>query len=149
VPSPVLALQAQTIRWPENARRFPRRSHGFALPVVAEGLQTEAKLAFLVAGSLQRGPGFLIGRPYPIDSHAELIGRPARVRRGRCSPGRMTASTLGARRPTSLDEFPIFGPGKASRLAAASPLAQGEIPKNAAILVASSANLQLPLLAPT
>jgi diguanylate cyclase (GGDEF)-like protein/PAS domain S-box-containing protein len=49
---------------------------GLALPVVAEGVETEAQLAFLSLEACNEVQGFLIGRPYPIDSYAELIGRP-------------------------------------------------------------------------
>jgi EAL domain-containing protein (putative c-di-GMP-specific phosphodiesterase class I) len=48
---------------------------GLALPVVAEGVETEEQLAFLSREACNEVQGFLIGRPYPIDSYAELTGR--------------------------------------------------------------------------
>ncbi len=66
---------------------------GLDLPVVAEGVETSEQLAFLSAESCTEVQGYLIGRPQPIDSYAEFVGRrpgsgetPARR-----SPGRRKA----------------------------------------------------------
>jgi diguanylate cyclase len=48
---------------------------GLDLPVVAEGVETEAQLAFLVSEACHEVQGYLVGRPYPIESYAELVGR--------------------------------------------------------------------------
>jgi EAL domain-containing protein (putative c-di-GMP-specific phosphodiesterase class I) len=52
---------------------------GLALPVVAEGVETPSQLAFLSQEDCKEVQGFLIGRPGPIDSYAELIGRAAQT----------------------------------------------------------------------
>jgi diguanylate cyclase (GGDEF)-like protein len=49
---------------------------GLDLPVVAEGVETEAQLAFLVSEECSEVQGYLVGRPFPIESYAELVGRP-------------------------------------------------------------------------
>jgi diguanylate cyclase (GGDEF)-like protein len=49
---------------------------GLNLPVVAEGVETKAQLAFLADESCEEVQGFLVGRPHPIDRYAELVGRP-------------------------------------------------------------------------
>lgn len=47
--------------------------------VVAEGIETEAQLAFVKAHGCSRGQGFLLGRPLPIaETEATLFGRPLR-----------------------------------------------------------------------
>ena len=48
---------------------------GLDLPVVAEGVETEAQLAFLSREACSEIQGYLIGRPQPIEMYAELIGR--------------------------------------------------------------------------
>jgi diguanylate cyclase (GGDEF)-like protein/PAS domain S-box-containing protein len=50
-------------------------SRGLGLPTVAEGVETEAQLAFLVAESCDEVQGFLIGRPLPIAAYADIVGR--------------------------------------------------------------------------
>jgi diguanylate cyclase (GGDEF)-like protein/PAS domain S-box-containing protein len=52
---------------------------GLGLPVVAEGVETTSQLAFLSQEDCKEVQGFLIGRPGPIDSYAELIGRAAQT----------------------------------------------------------------------
>ena len=49
--------------------------HGLDLPVVAEGVETEAQLAFLSREACNEVQGFLIGRPAPIENYAEMVGR--------------------------------------------------------------------------
>jgi EAL domain-containing protein (putative c-di-GMP-specific phosphodiesterase class I) len=50
-------------------------SRGLGLPTVAEGVETKAQLAFLVAERCDEVQGFLIGRPLPIEAYAEVVGR--------------------------------------------------------------------------
>ena len=54
-------------------------SRGLGMPVVAEGVETEAQRAFLAAEGCDAIQGFLVGRPMPIEDYARLVGRkPAR-----------------------------------------------------------------------
>jgi diguanylate cyclase (GGDEF)-like protein/PAS domain S-box-containing protein len=50
---------------------------GLALPVVAEGVETQAQLAFLSQEACDEVQGFLVGRPRPIADYAECVGRAA------------------------------------------------------------------------
>jgi diguanylate cyclase (GGDEF)-like protein len=50
------------------------------LSVVAEGVETEAQLAFLRQEGCDEVQGYLIGCPLPIENYAELIGRPLSIR---------------------------------------------------------------------
>jgi EAL domain-containing protein (putative c-di-GMP-specific phosphodiesterase class I) len=50
--------------------------HGLNLPVVAEGVETRDQNAFLARESCDEVQGFLIGRPAPIETYAELVGLP-------------------------------------------------------------------------
>jgi diguanylate cyclase (GGDEF)-like protein/PAS domain S-box-containing protein len=54
---------------------------GLDLPVIAEGVETAAQLAFLVSEACSEVQGYLIGRPRPIEEQAELVGRKARLGR--------------------------------------------------------------------
>jgi EAL domain-containing protein (putative c-di-GMP-specific phosphodiesterase class I) len=49
---------------------------GLALPVVAEGVETESQLAFLSREACNEVQGYLIGRPLAIEDYAGLVGRP-------------------------------------------------------------------------
>jgi EAL domain-containing protein (putative c-di-GMP-specific phosphodiesterase class I) len=51
-------------------------ARGLGLPVLAEGVETEEELAFLVAEGCDQVQGYLIGRPLPIANYAETIGLP-------------------------------------------------------------------------
>ena len=54
---------------------------GLDLPVIAEGVETAAQLAFLTEEACDEVQGYLVGRPGPIENYAELVGRaPAAVR---------------------------------------------------------------------
>ena len=53
---------------------------GLDLPVMAEGVETAEQLAFLARKSCDEVQGYHIGRPAPIESHAELVGRRATPR---------------------------------------------------------------------
>jgi diguanylate cyclase (GGDEF)-like protein/PAS domain S-box-containing protein len=50
-------------------------ARGLALPVVAEGVETQAELAFLSQTTCDQVQGYFVGRPEPIESYAEVIGR--------------------------------------------------------------------------
>jgi diguanylate cyclase (GGDEF)-like protein len=50
---------------------------GLDLPVVAEGVETEAQLAYLAREACTEVQGYLVGRPRPIADYAELVGRSA------------------------------------------------------------------------
>jgi diguanylate cyclase (GGDEF)-like protein/PAS domain S-box-containing protein len=45
------------------------------LPILAEGVETEAEHAFLVQEGCDEVQGYLTGRPLPIADYAELVGR--------------------------------------------------------------------------
>jgi EAL domain-containing protein (putative c-di-GMP-specific phosphodiesterase class I) len=49
-------------------------AHGLDLPVLAEGVETEAQLEFLAAESCNEVQGYLMGRPHPILEYSELVG---------------------------------------------------------------------------
>jgi EAL domain-containing protein (putative c-di-GMP-specific phosphodiesterase class I) len=53
--------------------------HGLNLPVVAEGVETRGQMAFLIGERCDEVQGFLFGRPAPIGTYAEVVGRPASV----------------------------------------------------------------------
>ncbi len=55
--------------------------HGLALPIVAEGVETQAQLDFLARESCDEVQGFLFGRPGPIADFAEQVGRPLAAER--------------------------------------------------------------------
>ena len=48
---------------------------GLALPVVAEGVETEEQLKFLASESCNEIQGYFVGRPKPIADYAALVGR--------------------------------------------------------------------------
>ncbi len=48
---------------------------GLNLPVVAEGVETQAQLAFLSREDCAEVQGYLLGRPLPIEDYAGVIGR--------------------------------------------------------------------------
>ncbi len=49
--------------------------HGLGLPVVAEGVETQAQLAILAADSCDEYQGYLVGGPRPIEDYAGMVGR--------------------------------------------------------------------------
>jgi diguanylate cyclase (GGDEF)-like protein/PAS domain S-box-containing protein len=53
---------------------------GLELPVVAEGVETKAQLAFLAGEACNEVQGYLIGRPQPIEHYNEAVGRPEEPR---------------------------------------------------------------------
>jgi len=48
---------------------------GLSLPVVAEGVENDVQLAFLAREECSEVQGYLVGRPYPIENYAEVVGR--------------------------------------------------------------------------
>lgn len=48
---------------------------GLSPPVVAEGVETDEQIAFLTRESCDEIQGFLVGRPGPIETYADLVGR--------------------------------------------------------------------------
>jgi diguanylate cyclase (GGDEF)-like protein/PAS domain S-box-containing protein len=48
---------------------------GLNMPVLAEGVETQAQLAFLSAEACSEVQGYLLGRPRPIVDYAALVGR--------------------------------------------------------------------------
>ena len=50
--------------------------HGLHLPIIAEGVETEDQLAFLVRESCDEIQGYLLGHPLPIAGYAKIVGRP-------------------------------------------------------------------------
>jgi diguanylate cyclase (GGDEF)-like protein len=50
-------------------------ARGLAIPVVAEGVETQAQLEFLSAEHCDKVQGYLIGRPEPIEHYAKHVGR--------------------------------------------------------------------------
>ncbi|HVY58606.1 MAG TPA: EAL domain-containing protein [Xanthobacteraceae bacterium] len=50
-------------------------AHGLGLPVLAEGVETEAQQAFLACEACDEMQGYLVGRPAPIEDYAEVLGR--------------------------------------------------------------------------
>jgi diguanylate cyclase (GGDEF)-like protein/PAS domain S-box-containing protein len=51
--------------------------HGLSMNIVAEGVETSDQLDFLRDEKCNEVQGYLIGRPLPITSYAEQVGRPA------------------------------------------------------------------------
>ena len=50
-------------------------ARGLQLPVLAEGVETQDQLAFLAKEACDEVQGYFVGRPFPIDQYAEMIGR--------------------------------------------------------------------------
>src|SRR5579863_9541429 len=50
-------------------------ARGLHLPVLAEGVETADQLAFLTRESCDEVQGYFVGRPFPIEHYAEIIGR--------------------------------------------------------------------------
>ena len=49
--------------------------HSLNIPVLAEGVETEAQRSFLAQENCDEVQGYLTGRPFPIEAYAQLIGR--------------------------------------------------------------------------
>ncbi len=55
--------------------------HSLGVPVLAEGVETGGQRKFLNDEGCDDLQGYLIGRPFPIDAYAGLVGRDGNVRR--------------------------------------------------------------------
>jgi EAL domain-containing protein (putative c-di-GMP-specific phosphodiesterase class I) len=60
-------------------------ARGLHLPVLAEGVETEDQLAFLSQEACDEVQGYFVGRPFPIDHYAEMVGRLAAIERSASS----------------------------------------------------------------
>ena len=49
--------------------------HSLNVPILAEGVETEAQRAFLLQEGCDELQGYLTGRPHPIEAYAHLVGR--------------------------------------------------------------------------
>lgn len=58
----------------EIVRAVLSLAHALHMPVVAEGVETEAQRAFLEREACEEMQGYLIGRPEPIEQYYDLIG---------------------------------------------------------------------------
>jgi diguanylate cyclase (GGDEF)-like protein/PAS domain S-box-containing protein len=56
-------------------------ARGFAVPVIAEGVETQAQVSILSREGCDELQGYLIGRPQPIEEYASLVGRPIPLKR--------------------------------------------------------------------
>ncbi|HLA19904.1 MAG TPA: bifunctional diguanylate cyclase/phosphodiesterase [Pseudolabrys sp.] len=54
--------------------------HSLDVPILAEGVETEIQLAFLLQEGCDEVQGYLTGRPLPIADYAKLVGRQATAR---------------------------------------------------------------------
>ena len=52
--------------------------HGLNISIVAEGVETQEQLSFLADEACDQVQGYLLGKPAPIDTYAEWIGRAKR-----------------------------------------------------------------------
>jgi predicted signal transduction protein with EAL and GGDEF domain len=60
-------------------------ARGLEVPVVAEGVETTDQLEFLSQESCSEIQGYLIGKPSPIASYSDMVGRVETVQRGRAA----------------------------------------------------------------
>ena len=56
-------------------------ARGLQLPVLAEGVETKDQLAFLSQEACDEVQGYFVGRPFPIEHYAEIVGREPAVER--------------------------------------------------------------------
>jgi diguanylate cyclase (GGDEF)-like protein len=49
--------------------------HGFKVPILAEGVETEEQFAFLAAEACDEVQGYLLGRPSPLQDYADLMNQ--------------------------------------------------------------------------
>jgi diguanylate cyclase (GGDEF)-like protein/PAS domain S-box-containing protein len=61
--------------------------HSLDVPILAEGVETEAQFAFLVQEGCDEVQGYLTGQPNSIESYARLIGRDVAAKRNNAAAG--------------------------------------------------------------
>jgi predicted signal transduction protein with EAL and GGDEF domain len=54
--------------------------HGLHVPIVAEGVETQDQLKFLIEESCDQVQGYFIGKPAPIATYSDVVGRKAALR---------------------------------------------------------------------
>lgn len=69
------------------ARAIITLGHSLDVPILAEGVETEAQLAFLAKAGCDEVQGFLTGRPAAIEDYARLIGREAAAQKNSAAGG--------------------------------------------------------------
>ena len=71
---------------PSSGKNFPAAAivhailglgRALAMPVIAEGVETEEQLAFLAEEGCDEVQGYLIGRPQPIAHYRQLVATSA------------------------------------------------------------------------
>jgi len=76
---------------PDNAnsqaivRAIVGLGRGLGVPLIAEGVETQAQLDFLRAAGCGEAQGFFIGAPHPIEAYAKAVGRESAGRRAEAS----------------------------------------------------------------
>ncbi|WP_245471155.1 putative bifunctional diguanylate cyclase/phosphodiesterase [Bradyrhizobium genosp. SA-3] len=58
----------------EIVRAVLSLAHALNIPVIAEGVETEAQRAFLTREACEEMQGYLVGRPDPIERYLDLVG---------------------------------------------------------------------------
>ena len=61
--------------------------HSLGVPILAEGVETDAQYASLVQEGCDEVQGYLTGRPLPIADYAKLVGREAITQQNHAAAG--------------------------------------------------------------